>query len=81
MISVIAVILVILSIKLLFFAAVVWFVVNGFRVHWGWGVANFLIPGAFIPFSFLHPEKGKIPLILITIGAALWLILLISFRH
>ncbi len=76
-----ALVLVALSIKLLFFTAMVWFVVNGFRVHWGWGVANLLIPGAFLLFSFLHYKESKIPLILITVGLTFLLILLIFARH
>jgi hypothetical protein len=59
------------------FVAVVWFVVQGFRVHWGWGVANLLIPGAIIPFCFLHFKESKKPLILFGIAVALVVVLLV----
>ena len=69
------------AIKLVLFAAAITFVVQGFRVHWGWGLANLLIPGAIIPFSFLYPKKSKVPLILIGIALVLLLIFLICGRH
>jgi hypothetical protein len=39
-ISLMAVLAAILTAKLLFIIAGIWLVVQGFRVHWGWGVAN-----------------------------------------
>jgi hypothetical protein len=66
---------------LLFFVAAIWFVVQGFRVHWGWGVANLLIPFAIIPFCFLHPREPKKPLILIVAALGLLLILLAFAEH
>jgi hypothetical protein len=79
--TVIAVVAAFFTVKLLFIVAGIWFVVQGFRVHWGWGVANLLIPGAIIPFCIFHPKEAKRPLILIGICLGVFLILLICARH
>ena len=71
----------VLTIKLLLIIAGIWFVVQGFRVHWGWGVANLLIPGAIIPFCILHPKESKRPLILIGVSLGLLLILWVCARN
>jgi hypothetical protein len=60
---------------LLLFIAYIWLGVQGFRVHWGWGVANLLIPWAAIIFCFLHFEKSRKPVGLIIIAFALLLFL------
>ncbi len=70
-----------LILKLLPIVAFIWFVVQGFRVHWGWGVANLLIPFAIIPFCIFHPKESKRPLILTGIGLGVFLILWICARH
>lgn len=80
-ISLIAVFAAILTVKLLSIVAVIWFVVQGFKVHWGWGVANLLIPGAFIPFCIFHPTEGKKPLILTGVWLGGILILWMFARH
>jgi len=79
--SLIAVFVVMLTLKLLPFVAVIWFVVQGFRVHWGWGAANLLIPVAIIPFCILHPKESKRPLTLIGIWLGVFLVIWISARH
>jgi hypothetical protein len=79
-IGLIAVFLIVGTIWLLFFVASIWFVVQGFKAHWGWGLANLLIPVAIIPFCFLYPRKSKGPLILVGVGLALLLILWIFSR-
>lgn len=58
---------------LLFFVADIWFVVQGFKVHWGWGVANLLIPCAVIVFCFLYFERARKPLGLVIIASVLLL--------
>jgi hypothetical protein len=80
-ISLIAVFLTVWTIWLLFFVATIWFVVQGFRVHWGWGLANLLIPLAIIPFCFLHPKESKKPLTTVGIGLVLLVVLWIFSRH
>ena len=80
-ISLISVFAALLTLKLLPVVAAVWFSVQGFRVHWGWGVANLLIPVAFIPFYILHPKVSKRPLILIGIWLGVFLTILICARH
>jgi hypothetical protein len=49
------------------------FVVQGFRVHWGWGLANLLVPFAMFVFCFVHPRAAKVPLIITGIGVV-WLV-------
>jgi hypothetical protein len=80
-ISLIAVFVAVLTLKLLPIVAIIWFAVQGFRVHWGWGAANLLIPLAFIPFYILHPKESKRPLILIGIWLGLFLILWTCAGH
>ena len=80
-ISLIAVFVGVLILKLLPYVAVIWFAVQGFRVHWGWGIANLLIPGAIIPFYILHPKVSKRPLVLIGFWLGVFLIFLICARH
>jgi hypothetical protein len=80
-ISLIAIFLAFLTLKLLPIVAAIWFVVQGFRVHWGWGVANLLIPGAIIPFCIFHFKESKRPLMLIGICLGISLILWICARH
>ncbi len=77
----IAVFLAVLTVKLLFLIAVICFVVQGFRVHWGWGMANLLIPGAIIPFCLLHRKESKRPLILTGFSVGVILILWVCARH
>lgn len=81
MITAFAVILFALLFKLICLTAIIWFVVIGFRVHWGWGVANLLIPGAFIPFAFFHEKESKIPMILVIVALSMLLILRIWSRY
>jgi len=57
-----------LVLKLIFIVAAIAFVVQGFRVHWGWGLANLLVPLAFIAFCFIHPRSAKIPLVIFGVG-------------
>jgi hypothetical protein len=75
MITLVPVFLVALTIKLLFIVTGIWFVVQGFRVHWGWGVANLLIPGAIIPFCIFHPKEAKRPMILAIVCLVVFMIL------
>jgi hypothetical protein len=69
-----------LALKLLSLVVGVWFVVLGFRVHWGWGLANLLIPGAIIPFCILHPKESKRPMILAVACLAIFLILWVCVK-
>lgn len=80
-ISLIAVLLAFFVVKLLFVTVGIWFVVQGFRVHWGWGLANLLIPGAVIPFCVLHFKESKKPMILAGVCLALMLIFQVCARH
>jgi hypothetical protein len=64
--------------KLIPIIAWIAFVVQGFRVYWGWGLANLLVPLAFIGFCCIHPRAAKVPLIITVIGVG-WLLALILF--
>src|SRR5437016_2957585 len=60
-VSLIAFVTSLLSVKLLFFAAYILFVIQGFRTHWGWGIANLLLsPLAALVFLFVHPKHAKL---------------------
>ena len=67
---------ILLVLELIFIVAGVAFVVQGFRVHWVWGLANLLVPPAFIAFCFIHPRAAKIPLMILGIGVG-WLLMLV----
>jgi len=58
---------------LLFGIAGIWLVVQGFRVHWGWGFANLLFPFAAIVFCFLHFNEARKPVGLIMVALTLLL--------
>ena len=81
MITLVPVFLAALTIKLLFIIAGIWFIVQGFRVHWGWGVANLLIPGAIIPFCIFHPKEAKKPMILAIVCLVVFMLLWVYARH
>ena len=57
---------------LAFGVAGILFVVQGWRVHWGWGLANFFIPPCAIAFSILYPKQAAKPLIVLGIGLVLF---------
>ena len=79
--SLIALFAALLTLKLLPVVAAIWVSVQGFKVHWGWGFANLLIPVAIIPFYILHPKVSKRPLILIGIWLSVFLTIWICARH
>ncbi len=63
------------AIKVILFAADVGFIVQGFKVHWGWGVANiFLGPLAGIAFFINHRHKGRVPVYILVHGLILLLV-------
>jgi len=60
------------AVKVILFAADVAFVVQGFRVHWGWGVANiFLGPLSGIVFFTQHRHQGRVPIYIFVHGLIL----------
>ena len=66
------------AVKIILLVAAIAFIIQGFRVHWGWGLANiFLYPLAGIAFFFSHRREAKIPMIIWASGMALLVILLI----
>ena len=62
--------------KLIFIVAGIAFVVQGFRVHWGWGLANLFVPFAFIAFSVIHRRAARVPVTITFIGVG-WILLLL----
>lgn len=67
-----------LVVKLIFIAAAIAFIIQGFRVHWSWGLANiFLFPLAGIALFIRHRQEAKIPMMIWTFGMALLVILLV----
>ena len=66
------------AVKVIFFAADVAFVVQGFRVHWGWGTANILLgPLAGIPFFIQHRHEGRVPVYVLAHSFILLLVIVI----
>jgi hypothetical protein len=66
------------AVKIILFIAAISFIVQGFRVHWGWGLANiFLFPLAGIALFIRHRREGKVPMMIWAFGMALLIILLI----
>lgn len=67
-----------MSVKVILFAAFIAFIVQGFRVRWGWGVANMFIgPVAGIVFFFKHRREGKVPVYILSHAVILLLIFVI----
>jgi hypothetical protein len=65
------------AIKVILFASVIAFIVQGFRVHWGWGLANtFLGPVSGIIFFFNHRHEGRVPVYVLVHGLILLLVIL-----
>lgn len=55
----------------LILAAVIWLIVRAFRVRLAWGAGCLLFPPALVPFSIIHRQKVKTPLIVLAVGALL----------
>jgi hypothetical protein len=64
-------------IYLIFIIASIAFVVQGFRVHWVWGLLNLLVPLAFVAFCIVHPRAARIPMIFLGFGIG-WLLILLT---
>lgn len=60
-----------LGVQILFGLAYLLFVIQGFRTHWGWGVANMILPFAALIFFFTHPKRSKAPVLVYVSGLAL----------
>jgi len=67
-----------MAVKVILFASAIAFIVQGFRVHWGWGVVNiFLGPLAGIVFFIKHRQKGSVPIYILGHGLILLLVIVI----
>jgi hypothetical protein len=67
-----------MAIKVIMFVSAIAFIVQGFRVHWGWGLANtFLGPLAGIAFFFNHRHEGRVPIYILVHGLVLLLVIAI----
>lgn len=66
--------------KIILFAAYIAFIVQGFRVHWGWGLANLLGPLIGIVFFIVHRDKARVPIYLLSHGVILFLAILICLK-
>ena len=76
--DVLAILAAFMAIKVILFVAAIAFIVQGFRVHWGWGVANmFLGPLAGIVFFIKHRHEGRVPLYILSHGVILLLVIVI----
>ena len=64
------------AVKVIMFVSAIAFIVQGFRVHWGWGLANiFLGPLAGIVFFFNHRHEGRVPVYVLVHGLILLLVI------
>ncbi len=67
-----------MAVKVIMFVSAIAFIVQGFKVHWGWGVANtFLGPLAGIVFFIKHRQKGSVPIYILVYGFLLLLLMVI----
>jgi hypothetical protein len=67
------------AVKIILIISAIAFIIQGFRVHWGWGLANlFLFPLAGIALFITHRREATYPMIIWSFGMALLVILLIS---
>jgi hypothetical protein len=67
------------AVKIILLLSAIAFIVQGFRVHWGWGLANlFLFPLAGIALFIRHRREATYPMIIWSFGMALLVILVIS---
>ena len=76
--GVIAILAGFMAAKVILFAADVAFVVQGFRVHWGWGAANILLgPLAGIVFFTQHRHEGRVPIYVLVHGVILLVVIVV----
>lgn len=62
--------------KFMVLISVILFVIQGFRVHWGWGIANLLLfPFAGIVFYFRHEREARAPMLVCLAGVALGIVI------
>lgn len=74
--GVIAILAGLMAVKVIMFVSAIAFIVQGFRVHWGWGVANlFLGPLAGIVFFTQHRHEGRVPVYVLVHGLILLLVI------
>jgi hypothetical protein len=72
------VLLMFFAVPFILIAAAIAFIIQGFRVHWGWGLANiFLFPLAGIALFIRHRQEAKIPMMIWTFGMAMLVVLLV----
>jgi len=68
-----------LAAKIILFISAILFTIQGFRVHWGWGLANLLLfPVAGIALFIKHRHAGNLPMAIWTAGMVLIIVLLVS---
>ena len=65
-------------VKLCFLIAYVGFVIQGSRVHWGWGCVIFLLPVSALFFLISHPKPAKIPSLIFLAGVLVLIFLIIG---
>jgi hypothetical protein len=65
-------------VKLCFLIAYVGFVIQGSRVHWGWGCVIFLLPVSALFFLVSHPKPAKIPSLIFLAGVLVLILLIIG---
>jgi len=66
--------LILLSGMVLYYAAYLLLVIQGFRTHWGWGLINLICPLAAILFLFKHPKQAKVGMLLYAVALILFVL-------
>ena len=66
------------AVKVILIVSAIAFIVQGFRVHWGWGLANLILgPLAGIAFFINNRQKGRVPIYILGHGLILLLVIAI----
>ena len=67
-----------MAVKVIMFVSAIAFIVQGFRVHSGWGLANmFLGPLAGIVFFTQHRHEGRVPVYILVHGLILLFVVVV----
>jgi hypothetical protein len=68
------------GVQILLFTAYALFVIQGFRTHWGWGIANLFLPFAALLFFFTYPKRSRVPALTYIAGLVLLGMTMISTK-
>jgi hypothetical protein len=67
-------------VRMIWLAAYIWFVVEGFKADWKWGAGNLLCPVVALGFFYCYRERGRRPGLLWLAGTVLFILTMFIFR-